>query len=238
MRKKRLLLIDDDPLVVKFVEAGLGRQGFDVACAGDGPSGVHAALTEPFDLVILDVLLPGFEGTEVCRRIREESTVPILMLSVQGSVLDKTTALNLGADDYLTKPFALEELVARINAILRRSLRGPAATPRGRLHAGDITVDQSTHTVQVGERKVPLTPTEYALLQELVANANAILTHRDLLSRVWGSEHAGDAGYLHVFVSRLRRKLEPEAKEPRYIVTVPGIGYLLRVSPDGSDRVG
>lgn len=228
MRKLRVLVIDDDPLVVKFLEAGLREESFDVVCAGDGPSGVHMALSDSVDIVVLDFVLPGFDGLEACRRIRAESSVPILMLSVQDAAVDKIRALNLGADDYLSKPFVLEELCARINSILRRSSRGGSVRAYGRIHVGSLSVDLTRRVVSLHDKDVRLTPTEFALMQELAVNAGAVLTQRDLLTRVWGPEYVDDTEYLHVFVSRLRKKIETNHTHPEYLVTVPGVGYILQ----------
>jgi two-component system KDP operon response regulator KdpE len=227
MHKLRVLLVDDDPLVVKYVQSALTAEGYTVVVAGDGLSGVHLALTESFDAVVLDVALPGIDGLEACRRIRAESAVPILMLSVQSAPSQKVSALDLGADDYLSKPFALEELLARLRSIMRRVDKATGKQAWGRRQVGSLTIDLAKRIVISGHKRVNLTPTEYSLLVELVTNAGRVMTHRELLSRVWGPEYAGDTGYLHVFVSRLRRKLALDRSAAERLVTIPSIGYML-----------
>lgn len=227
MHKPRVLLVDDDPLVVKYVQSALTAEGCHVDVVGDGLSAVHLALTQSFDIIILDVVLPGIDGFEACRRIRAESAIPILMLSVQSAPSQKVRALDLGADDYLSKPFALEELLARVRSLMRRIGKATGKQAWGRHQVGGLTIDLAKRMVAIGPRRVRLTPTEYSLLVELVTNAGRVMTHRELLSRVWGPEYAGDTEYLHVFVSRLRRKLAPDKSATERLVTVPGVGYML-----------
>ena len=228
MYKPRVLLVDDDSLVVNYLQSALRDEGFEVLVEGNGLAAVTRALKEPFDFVVLDVVLPGLDGFEVCRRIRAESGVAILMLSVQSGPSDKVRALDLGADDYLSKPFALEELLARVRSVMRRA--GHAAGDRswGSHIVGDVTIDLATRTVSVGSEQVRLTPTEYSLLVELAANCGKVMTHRELLFRVWGLEYTGDTEYLHVFVSRLRRKLALSPSVAKCLSTVPRVGYVLK----------
>lgn len=227
MRKFTVLVADDDPLVTRYLVKFLSREGMQVLSVQDGLAAVEASLDQPIDLLILDVMLPGLDGFEVCSRIRSESLVPILMLSVRGEGGDKAKALDLGADDYMTKPFSEQELLARIRSIIRRSSRRGDRIPRGICRCGKIVIDLNRRLVSVEGQQVRLTPTEFALLQELVMNAETVLTHTELLTRVWGPEYADDTEYLHVFISRLRRKLEIDPASPVHLVTMPRIGYTL-----------
>jgi len=228
LRKQCVLLADDDPLIIKLLEGTLRSAGYDTVCAGDGPAAVDASLTRDVDAVILDVVLPGFDGFEACTRIRAESSVPVLMLSVRGEPGDKVKALKLGADDYLTKPFSVDELVARVESVLRRASSDSKRTSLGVVRLGNVAIDFAHRAVFVDSDQIRLTPTEYALLQELASNVGKVLTHRDLLTRVWGPEYVDDTEYLHVFVSRLRRKLEAVPSAPQHLQTVAGVGYVLK----------
>jgi two-component system KDP operon response regulator KdpE len=228
MHKPRVLLVDDDSLVVTYLQSALGGEGFDVVVEGDGLAAVQLALKEPFDIVVLDVVLPGLDGFEVCSRIRAESGVAILMLSVQSGPSDKVHALDLGADDYLSKPFALEEFLARVRSLMRRAGHATGDRTWGRRTIGDVTIDRATRTVSVGSEQVRLTPTEYSLFVELATNCGRVMTHRELLFRVWGMEYTGETEYLHVFVSRLRRKLAVSPSVAKCLATVPRVGYVLK----------
>ena len=198
-----------------------------VTIAADGEEALRCFEEEHPDLVVLDVSMPPPDGFEVCKRIREASRVPILMLTARDGTLDKVRALDLGADDYLTKPFDHLELLARLRALVRRSSEPPASPPQpgSRFVAGDLSFDHSTHEVRVRGEVVRLTSTEYRLLEELVRHAGTVLPHRVLLERVWGPKYVGEAHYLKVFVRRLRRKLGDDPERPRYIHTEWGIGY-------------
>ena len=221
------LLIAEDARDVADVVAFAARMtwpGCHVTIAADGAEALQSFADDPPDLVVLDVEMPKLNGFEVCQRIRTTSEAPILMLTVRASTLDKVRALDLGADDYLTKPFDHLELLARLRALMRRATvaeiePGPAVA------VGELRLDFTTHEVRVGGEMVHLTSTEYRLLEELVRNAGIVLTHRVLLDRVWGPEYARDAQYLKVFVRRLRQKLGDDATHPRYIQTEWGIGY-------------
>jgi two-component system KDP operon response regulator KdpE len=225
--RESILVVDDDPVVVKYLRASLRTQGWHVLTCLNGAEALQITERERPDIMILDIMMPKMDGFDVCRRLREWSQIPVIVLSVRSDMSDKVQALNLGADDYLTKPFALEELVARINSVLRRVRALASGCPMSSLTVGDLTVDTARRTVMVGGREVKVTPTEYALVQELVVNANKVLTHQHLLTRVWGPEYRDDREYLHVFINRVRAKLEPELSSPRRIVTVPGVGYML-----------
>ena len=227
----KLLIAEDARDVAEVVAFGARMTWPDcqVTIAEDGEEALRRFEEEHPDLVVLDVSMPPPDGLEVCRRIREASRVPILMLTARDSTLDKVRALDLGADDYLTKPFDHLELLARLRALVRRSSEPPVSPPQGRpsprFVAGDLSLDYATHEVRVRGEVVRLTSTEYRLLEELVRHAGTVLPHRVLLERVWGPKYVGDAHYLKVFVRRLRRKLGDDPERPRYIHTEWGIGY-------------
>ena len=229
------LLIAEDARDVADVVAFAARMtwpGCHVTIAADGAEALQSFADDPPDLVVLDVEMPKLNGFEVCQRIRATSQVPILMLTVRESTLDKVRALDLGADDYLSKPFDHLELLARLRALVRRATVAEIE-PRPAVTVGELRLDFTTHEVRAGGEKIHLTSTEYRLLEELVRNAGIVLTHRVLLDRVWGPEYAGDAQYLKVFVRRLRQKLGDDAAHPRYIQTEWGIGYRFVQFPTG-----
>jgi len=200
-------------------------RGFEVFEATNGLEALAVWERERPDLLILDVMMPRLDGLEVCRRVRERATVPIIVLTALDAEGDKVAALDLGADDYLSKPFAVEELLARVRAVLRRS--GWTAQPPGPavLRYGPLEIDLAAHGVTRDGAAVHLTPTEFALLEQLVLFPNKVQTHRALLQRVWGSEYHDEAEYLRVYIGRLRRKLERDPANPRYLQTEPGVGY-------------
>jgi len=230
----RMLIAEDARDVADVVAFGarMTWPGCHVTIAADGAEALQSFTDDPPDLVVLDVEMPKLNGFEVCQRIRATSNVPILMLTVRDSTLDKVRALDLGADDYLTKPFDHLELLARLRALVRRARAGEIE-PGPMLTVGELHLDFTTHEVRVGDKIVRLTSTEYRLLEELVRHAGIVLTHRVLLDRVWGPEYTGDAQYLKVFVRRLRQKLGDDAAHPRYIQTEWGIGYRFVQSPTG-----
>jgi len=223
----KLLIAEDTRDVAEVVAFGARLVWPDcrVTIASGGEEALRHFAGEAPDLVVLDVEMPPPDGFEVCRRIREAAPeVPILMLTVRDQTLDKVRALDLGADDYLTKPFDHLELLARLRALVRRASRS-ALTAGPRFELGDLVLDTATREVRLRGGRVPLTSTEYRLLEELVRHAGTVLTHRALLERAWGPEYANDAPYLKVFVRRLRRKLGDDADDPRYIQTERGVGY-------------
>ncbi len=228
MRHPRILIVDDDLPIIKLLSANLKAEDYEVLTAMDGAAALETVERELPDLVILDIMMPKLDGVEVCRRLREWSHIPIIMLSARGDVRDKVECLNLGADDYVSKPFSVEVLLARVKAVLRRAQPAGAAPAQSSFTAGDLRVSFAERRVTVGDRELKLTPTEYNLLQELVLNANKVLTHQMLLDRLWGAEYASEKEYLHVFISRLRRELEPNPESPRYIITIPGVGYKFK----------
>ena len=231
----KLLVVVDAPDVAEIVAFGARMTWPDceVTIAGSGQEALRRFEAEQPDLVVLDVSMPPPDGFEVCRRIRETSEVPILMLTVRDETLDKVRALDLGADDYLTKPFDHLELLARLRALMRRSSH--ASAPRPPFAAGDFSLDFATHEVRVGGRVVPLTATEYRLLEELVRHAGTVLPHEFLMEQVWGPGYTQDGHYLKVFIRRLRRKLGDDAEHPKYIDTAWGVGYRFVPTPDGAE---
>jgi two-component system KDP operon response regulator KdpE len=230
-RRFRVLVVDDDDIVTRYLHASLRSAGWGVLVARNGLEALDLHDKEHPDLVILDLMMPSLSGFEVCRLLRERSQVPIIVLSVRSDPCDKVKALRLGADDYLSKPFALEELTARMASVLRRARVG-VEPPRDTRHTvGDLSIDSVAHTVNLMGTSTRLTPTEYALLEELLNNAGKVLTYTHLLNRVWGSSHSYEREYVHVFVNRLRSKLEPDPHNPKFIVTVQGVGYVFR--PEG-----
>ena len=230
MKRQRVLVVDDEPETTKYVSANLQARGYDVLTAGDGLMALETFRESVVDLVILDIMMPGLDGFEVCRAIRRRSGVPIIMLSARGQEKDIVRALDLGADDYLTKPFGVEEMLARVRATLRRTPRTGVA-PRPPLVMEDLKIDFAARRIMVRGREVQLTPTEYDLLVHLAINAGRVLTHRALLQAVWGLEYSDETEYVWVYIRRLRRKIEPDPGNPRYILTQPGVGYCFVAPP-------
>jgi len=231
MNKTRILVVDDELSIIKFLRANLESKGYEVLTAINGAEALQTFEMELPDLVILDIMMPKMDGFEVCRRLREWSQTPIIMLSARGDESDKVKCLDLGADDYITKPFGASELIARVRAVLRRTEAATTIPTRPSFTSGDLEINFAQRQVTVAGKEVKLTPTEYSLLQEFVLNAGKVLTHTHLLNKVWGLEYREDTQYLHVFVRRLRAKLEPDPRNPRYIVTVPGVGYQFKDTP-------
>jgi two-component system KDP operon response regulator KdpE len=223
---EHILVVDDEPSIRRFLRVSLSGHGYTVSEAKNGLSAIDSLVSARPDLVILDMGLPDISGLDVVRQAREWSTVPILILSVRDREIDKVEALDAGADDYLTKPFGLAELLARIRSALRRSSLIRDTGTVFRCH--DLTVDLTARSVMMGEKRIQLTPTEYELLKTLVQQAGRVLTHHQILTKVWGEQYAGDAHMLRVNVSNLRRKLEPDPMRPRYLITEPGVGYRFR----------
>ena len=230
--KQRILIVDDEPQITRVLRTSLTSHGYDVRSAADGESALETFGDWHPDLVITDLSMPNLNGIELCRRLRKLSTVPIVVLSVKGEEKTKVEALDAGADDYVTKPFGMDELLARIRAALRRTselqIDDPASTV---LEAGDFRVDLEARSVTVGERQVHLTPKEYDLLVYLIRHPGKVLTHRTLLTAVWGGNYVEQTEYLRVFIGQLRKKIELDSSSPRYILTEPWIGY--RFDPGG-----
>jgi len=225
MRRKRILIVDDDVAIIKFVRASLEANYYEPLVAMDGAEALRAVEREMPDLVILDIMMPKVDGVEVCRQLREWSQIPIIMLTAKGDEEDKVKCLDLGADDYINKPFSIKELLSRVRAVLRRTKDAttpPTPTP---FTSGDLSVYFAERRVTVAGREVKLTPTEYSVLQELVLNAGKVLTHNMLLTKIWGQEYMNENHLVHVFISRLRKKIEPNLRDASCIHTVPGAGY-------------
>ncbi len=235
MKKTCILVVDDEVSIIRFVSARLRKEGYEIITASNGEEALLRAEEENPTLVLLDIMMPKMDGFEVCRRLREWSEVPIIMLSAKGEESDKVKCLDLGADDYVTKPFGGEELLARVRAVLRRAEVAGAVSDRPPFTSGDLKISFAQRQVTVAGREVKLTPTEFGLLQELTLNAGKVLTHTHLLQKVWGPEYRDEKEYLHEFVRRLRNKLEPDKENPSYIVSVSGVGYQFR-NVDKTDR--
>jgi two-component system KDP operon response regulator KdpE len=222
----RILIADDEPAIRRAVQTNLARHGFQIETAETGREAIERAASFRPDLVLLDLGLPDVDGLEVIRTLRERGSTPIVVLSVRGQERDKVAALDLGADDYLTKPFGVDELLARVRVALRHVAR-PAAGVAAVFRTGQLGVDLEHRRVTSGGREVSLTPTEYELLKAFIAHPDKVLTDRMLLQRVWGPEYGDEAHYLHVYVARLRKKIEADPQNPRYLRTEPGVGYRL-----------
>lgn len=220
----RILVIEDDSQIRKLLRVSLGAHGYDVDEARSGQDGVNQVASFKPDLVILDLGLPDIDGKEVIRRIREWSQIPIVILSARDQEREKVEALDAGADDYVTKPFGVSELLARMRVSIRRSAHTEGEPI---LTCGDLVVDIAQRRVSVGQREIKLTPTEYDLLKELIQNAGKVLTHKQLLKSVWGISFSEDTHYVRVYIGQLRRKIEEDPARPRYIISEPGVGYRL-----------
>jgi two-component system KDP operon response regulator KdpE len=220
---QRILVVDDELQILRALRTNLRGAGYDVDTAETAEQALAGAAMRPPDAVILDLMLPDGSGTDVCRRLREWTNVPILVLSAVGDEQEKVAALDAGADDYVTKPFGIDELLARLRAVLRRA--APATGPV--LDIGELRIDLDKRAVSVGGTPLALTPNEFDLLRVLAQNEGKLLTHRVLLREVWGPAYDRESHYLHVYVSQLRRKVEPDPARPRYILTEPGAGYRL-----------
>ncbi len=228
MKGSAILIVDDDPNLLRFLEANLTRRGFQVVQAHDGAEALEKFAAQMPDLIILDLMMPEVDGWAVCRQVRETSIVPIIVLSARGDEDGKVEALYLGADDYLTKPFGVQELLARVHAVLRRSTPAALAlrTSDRDLMLGPLKIDRERHLVEWKGRPVHLTPTEYSLLYELASQAPRVLSHGELLTKIWGPEYEDAHHYVHIYVGRLRAKLGEQA-----IITAPGIGYRFGIRP-------
>lgn len=220
----RILLVDDETSIQRAVAPLLRSRGYDVDVAGTGADALRVVAARAPDLVVLDLGLPDMEGTAVCRRIRENLTTPIIVLSARGAEADKVNALDLGADDYVTKPFGPEELLARIRVALRRVLSDDAEES-GRLRAGDLTIDYDRRRVRRGQEEIRLTPKELDLLTLLVRNRDRVLTHRAILKAIWGANAVDQPEHLWTLMAQLRRKVEPDPSKPRYLISEPWVGY-------------
>jgi two-component system KDP operon response regulator KdpE len=230
----KVLIVDDDPQIRRALRVTLNASGYDVVTAADGAEAVRLATAEHADIYLIDLGLPAMSGFDVIHAVRGWSTAPIIVLSGRSDSADKVDALDAGADDYVTKPFAIDELLARLRALSRRSAREDASPV---VTMGDVTIDLSlksvTRRVEAGTESVRLTPTEWRVLELLVRNPERLVTRQEMLADIWGSTHVADSGYLRLYVAQLRKKLEPDPAQPRYLVTEAGMGY--RFLPKGAD---
>lgn len=227
-KEKTILVVDDQPSLVRLVRDNLESEGYRVLVASEGTKALDTVENDKPDLVVLDIMLPGMDGYEICRRIREFSTVPIVMLTARNERTDLVAGFEAGADDYVTKPFSAEELLARVKAVLRRSEYHEVNKYSPTFNCGDITIDFVRHEVSKRGEVIALTPTEYRLLYYLATNVGRVMLHSDLLTKVWGQEYSGATDYLRVYVRHLRTRLEDKDNQPVYILTVPGVGYMLK----------
>ena len=233
-KKTAILVADDDPQILRLVARNLQLEGYEVTTATDGQEALDQLEAHTFDLAILDVMMPKLDGFTVCARVREFSSMPIIMVTARGQDQDKIRGLDLGADDYLTKPFSVEELLARVRSVLRRSQF--ASNQEGQhvrpvITIGELLVDFAQHRVTMKDQELDLTPIEYRLLAYLAQNAGRVVTQDLLLEHVWGEEYVGESHLLQVNVNRLRRKLEDDPARPRYLLTKMGVGYMIAALP-------
>jgi DNA-binding response OmpR family regulator len=229
-KKVRIVTADDDPQLLRLIARNLEFEGYEVETASDGLKALEQIERTDPDLVLLDVMMPGLDGFSVCQRVREFSIVPIMLITARGQDQDKVKGLDLGADDYLTKPFSVEELLARVRAVLRRAQfrSDEAALSRATVATiGELTIDYAQRLVTLNGQEITLTPTEYRLIAYLAQNVGRVLTQDLLLEHVWGTDYVGESHMLQVNINRLRRKLEVDPAHPRYLQTKVGIGYLL-----------
>jgi two-component system KDP operon response regulator KdpE len=233
MRTGVVLVVDDDAQILRALKTSLKARGYEVRSASNGETAVSILAEESFDLVVLDLGLPGIDGIEVIRRVRAWSDVPIIVLTVRDSQEQKVTALDAGADDYVTKPFAMEELLARMRAVKRRAGQEP---PRAVYRFGDLEVDLEREAVKLKGELLHLTPTEYRLLEAMATHPGKLLTHAWLLQKAWGPGYAEESHYLRVYIRQLRRKLQDDPARPRYIMTESGLGYRWKPEPDGAEN--
>ena len=220
----RILVVDDEIEIMRALQRSLAAHGFEVFTAGSGEEALESIAHHRPDLMILDLGLPGISGLDVCRKVREQSNLPIIVLSVKDTERDKVLALDLGADDYVSKPFGINEILARVRVALRHTAQVQTGT-EPIFVAGPLKVDFAQRNVQVNGKDIKLTPTEYDLLKALIKNSGKIMTRQMLLSQVWGTGYGAEAHYLHVYIGQLRRKIEPDPAHPRFILTVSGVGY-------------
>ncbi len=226
--RQTILVVDDEPQILRVMRVSLPARGYNIVTAADGEQALDEIHKQMPDLIILDLAMPGMGGLEACRRVREFSSVPIIVLSAKGSESDKIAALDMGADDYVTKPFGLDELLARVRAVMRRTATADADAAV--LSVGDLTIDANERRVTLAGSEIRLTPKEFEVLKYLASNSGKVVTHRKLLQAVWGVESTEQTEYLRVFINQLRRKIEPDPQNPRYIITEPWVGYRFNPS--------
>lgn len=227
---KRVLVVDDEKLIVKGIRFSLEQDGMEVTCAYDGEEALEIARNQEFDIILLDVMLPGLSGFEVCQQIREFSNVPIVMLTAKGEDMDKILGLEYGADDYITKPFNILEVKARIKAIMRRTGSKETAKPADDtvIKSGDMTIDREGRRVYIEDQEINLTAKEFDVLELLILNPNKVYSREKLLTLVWGEDYPGDVRTVDVHIRRLREKIEKNPSEPKYVHTKWGVGYYFK----------
>ena len=231
----KVLVVDDEKLIVKGIKFSLEQDGYETDCAYDGEEALEMAGAKDYDIILLDLMLPKLDGYEVCQRIREFSKTPIIMLTAKGDDMDKILGLDYGADDYMTKPFNILEVKARIKAVMRRSRKEETAGPKGEtLSAGGLTLDLENRRTFKGNEEIPLTSKEFEIIRILMENPGKVYKREDLLSAVWGGDYPGDERTVDVHVRRLREKIESDAGNPRYVHTRWGIGYYFSVTAQGN----
>ncbi len=233
---QKILIVDDEPHIVELVKYNLLQEGYDVLTAHEGSEAVARSRQERPDLIILDIMLPYVDGLEVCRQIRRESSVPIIMLTAKDGELERVVGLEIGADDYVTKPFSPRELVARVRAILRRTTRDAGPGIPEPLRSGGLTLDPTTHEVELTGRQVDLTAKEFELLRLLISHPNRVFTRDFLLEHIWGYDYYGSTRTVDMHISRLREKIEDDPASPTFIVTVRGVGYKFKGPEAGSGK--
>ena len=231
---RRILVVDDETIVTEVVERYLRLSGYDVKTAGDGGKALETAGEWHPDLVVLDLMLPGIDGLEVCKRLREKEPVPIIMLTARGEESDRIVGLELGADDYIVKPFSPRELVARVKSVLRRTGDGTGTKPDHSLHYDNLTIDPVTRTVQVDGKQVELTAKEFDLLYYLASHPDQVFSREELLNRVWDLDYSAEYGTVTVHIRRLRARIEKNPEKPLFIKTLWGVGYKFSGGPDGN----
>ncbi|MGQ0548589.1 MAG: winged helix-turn-helix domain-containing protein [Armatimonadota bacterium] len=234
---QRILVVDDEPHIVELVRYNLVQEGYDVIIAGDGEAALVKARADHPDLIVLDIMLPGADGLEVCGQLRRETTVPIIMLTAKSGELERVVGLEIGADDYVTKPFSPRELIARVRAVLRRRVREVASSNAEPVQIGSLRLDPLTREVTLQSRKIELTAREFELLRLLMRHPNRVFTRDFLLEHLWGYDFSGSTRTVDMHVSRLREKIEDDPSKPTYIVTVRGVGYKLRDGDSGRRRL-
>ncbi len=221
----KIMVVEDEPAIVDALEYGLSTEGFEVVSETDGKASLEVFARERPDLVLLDLMLPGMSGTEVCKQLRSTSAVPIIMLTAKDSEIDKVVGLELGADDYVTKPFSMRELAARVRAVLRRGADWDIPDMGAPLEVRAVRIDPERHEVSVRGELIDLPPKEFALLELLVRNAGRVMTRDLIIDRIWGADYVGDTKTLDVHIKRIRGRIEPDPRNPELIVTVRGVGY-------------
>lgn len=228
MKKPVALVVDDESNILRFVRANLRASGYDIASATTGTEALAQFEATNPDIIILDIMLPEMDGLEVCRRIRQVSDVPIIMITAKGDMQDAVEGLNAGADDYVPKPFAVEELLARVNAVMRRTKNNLSQPSTDKIKLGNLIIDLGQRQVTINGQTAHLTPTEFKLLTYMANKADKVLPHEELLEAIWGKEYRDCTHYLRVSIGRLRQKIETDPGNPEYIVTCSGVGYMIR----------